>query len=107
MKAIMQYPLHGKEISDMIRRLAKVNNREIPSDSGTLGYATAQLTLLALKILGRDDSDVSGCAALPWLLYKLCGAPEGWTASPDPTSLSIPHPWPVKLQGLRSVLEGA
>lgn len=63
-------------ISSMIRRLARVNGREIgPDDELNLGYCVGQLMLLAQKIQEQDDQgDLSGYAALPRLLHDLCGS---------------------------------
>jgi hypothetical protein len=78
------HPTHppGHEIADLLTRLAKVNGRKI-KNSTEIGYAVVQLWLLAQKIVeGDKSSDLTGYAALPSLLNRLCGNAK-WDAKWD------------------------
>jgi hypothetical protein len=65
-----------RAIATMMRRLARVNGREIePNNERYWGYCAAQLWLLAQRIQEHDDrSELRGYAALPGLLHELCGS---------------------------------
>jgi hypothetical protein len=62
-----------EEVTRLLCRLAKSNQRDI-SLNPELGPVTKQLEQLARMIVGHNKtSDLSGFAALPGLLNKLCG----------------------------------
>lgn len=64
---------HADRVAELLCRLSKVNRQDV-SQNPDVRYAAVQLQLLAQKVMDDDrTSDLSGYAALPGLLNKLCG----------------------------------